>query len=294
MKKHAYLVIAHHQFEILMAAMKILDDVNNDFYIHIDAKVENFPKEKIQNAVTKSRIYFVDRLSVNWGGYSQIKCELRLLKAAVKNQYDYYHLISGVDLPIKSKQEIFRFFEENSGKEFVYFEKKRIQEKYLQRISRYYLFQEYVRRNTLCYYLQKAALILQKLFRINRIKGQRQPFQFGSNWFSITHKFAQYVLSKEKWIHHTFRFSTCGDELFLQTILIQSPFVEHLPENVWGDYRACLRYVDWKRGNPYIFTRDDFEELTGADKQYLFARKFDLDVDREIVRDIVGFISKKG
>ena len=46
---------------------------------------------------------------------------MELLKAAIKGNYDYYHLISGMDLPIKTQKEIHEFFENNKGKEFIHF-----------------------------------------------------------------------------------------------------------------------------------------------------------------------------
>ena len=45
MNKHAYLIIAHVDFSILEKTIKLLDDENNDFYIHIDKKVKNFDFE---------------------------------------------------------------------------------------------------------------------------------------------------------------------------------------------------------------------------------------------------------
>lgn len=121
MNKHAYLIIAHNNFQILEKTIKILDDEKNDFYIHIDKKIKNFNFEKFKNIVKKSKIIFTERINVKWGHSSQINCELILLKTAIKNNYSYYHLLSGVDMPIKSKKEIYNFFESNKGKEFVHF-----------------------------------------------------------------------------------------------------------------------------------------------------------------------------
>ena len=38
MSKHAYLVMAHHQFPLLQTTLRLLDDPRNDFFIHIDKK----------------------------------------------------------------------------------------------------------------------------------------------------------------------------------------------------------------------------------------------------------------
>lgn len=55
-----------------------------------------------------------------------------------------------------------------------------------------------------------------------------------------------------------------------------------------GDYRSCLRYIDWERGNPYVFRNEDFEDLIASD--FLFARKFDLNTDRLICERVVEFV----
>ena len=100
MEKHAYLVMAHHQFPLLQTTLRLLDDPRNDFFIHIDKKAGAVDFEEIRRAAPHSRVTFIERLSVHWGGYSQIRCELALLQAATQaGQYAYYHLISGVDLP---------------------------------------------------------------------------------------------------------------------------------------------------------------------------------------------------
>lgn len=40
--KHAYLIIAHNNFEVLEILIKMLDYKHNDLYVHIDKKVKNF------------------------------------------------------------------------------------------------------------------------------------------------------------------------------------------------------------------------------------------------------------
>lgn len=38
MDKHAYLIMAHNEFDILEKQLILLDDYRNDIYIHIDKK----------------------------------------------------------------------------------------------------------------------------------------------------------------------------------------------------------------------------------------------------------------
>lgn len=121
MNKHAYLIIAHNNFYILKKLIALIDDERNDIYIHIDKKTKNFKKDDFMNICKKSQVYFIKRISVYWGDYSQVQCELNLLKAAIKGNYQYYHLISGVDLPIKSQDYIHDFFDINNNIEYVRF-----------------------------------------------------------------------------------------------------------------------------------------------------------------------------
>lgn len=43
MGKHAYLIIAHNQYEMLNKLVLALDHRLNDFYIHIDKKTKELP-----------------------------------------------------------------------------------------------------------------------------------------------------------------------------------------------------------------------------------------------------------
>ena len=68
----------------------------------------------------------------------------------------------------------------------------------------------------------------------------------------------------------------------LQTVFINSEFKENLYIKDYNDnYKTCMRFIDWNRGNPYIFKKEDYELLVKSD--YIFARKFDMNVNSEIV-----------
>ena len=107
MGKHAYLIIAHNKFEQLKMLCEMLDFEQNDIYMHIDAQVTDFDADTFRPALRHSKMKFAERTRVNWGGYSQIQAELNLLKAAANSgeDYSYYHLLSGADLPLRPAQE---------------------------------------------------------------------------------------------------------------------------------------------------------------------------------------------
>ena len=266
-----------------------MDDPRNDIYVHIDAKVKDFDFKSFQALTQYSRLRFTPRrISATWGDFSLVNTELLLLQTAVAGEdpaqpYAYYHLISGVDLPIKSNDEIHAFFEQNEGKEFVHFSKNEPDPAFATRIRYYHLFRK--KRNFFTKVLAQIAFRLQVLFRVDRLQGQNLVVQKGTNWFSITGAFAKYITAHTDEIQRRFSYCYCGDELLVQTMLVNSPFASNLyMPNCNNDQMACARLIDWERGRPYVFRMADYDEIMQSSA--MFARKFSMQADPEIVKAI--------
>ena len=144
--KHAYIIMAHHRFDILEELIKDLDDERNDIFLHIDAKAKFFPKERFSNLTNKAQLVLTEQMNVYWGGYSQIKCVTYLLKTAISYDYHaYYHFMVGVEFPLKTQDYIHNFFARNSGYEFVGFDN--YDTKFYERVQYYHFFNSYARNN---------------------------------------------------------------------------------------------------------------------------------------------------
>lgn len=283
---HAYLIIAHEKFEQLNLLLKALDYVDNAIYIHIDKKCGDICKSAITKGITHAKVVFINRMSVTWGDYSQIECELRLIEAACEHDYQYIHLLSGVDFPIKPHEYIVDFFQKNNGKEFVHFQRNGYEKREDYKVKYWYIFHRFVgkekARESIMAAILWASIAVQRRIGIDRTKSDKYPLYKGANWFSITGDFAKYVCSKKKYIRNRFKYTHCCDEFFLQTVLMNSPFSNNLFDKSFSDnYEGCLRAIDWKRGNPYIFRLGDYEQLISS--KAVFGRKFDIQVDPEII-----------
>ncbi len=292
MKKHAYLIMAYNQFEQLKKLIELLDDERNDIYVHIDADAD-FPMEELKNiSCQKGKLFVVERISVMWADYSQIEAEMRLLQAATENDfYHYYHLLSGMDMPLKTQDEIHEFFEDKD-REFIAVVP--IEGKYqIEHVKFHYplLKIKKFRKSKFLKLLNNVFVFLQKCVGINRIKkwGGVYHFYDGWQWFSITDNFARYLLNKEYLIHSIFKGTKAPDEMVLQTIAMNSSFREKLYDTTNLE-NGSLRKIDWKRGSPYTWQIQDFVEL--IDSPYMFARKLDIAKDAQIVERIYSYLSK--
>lgn len=183
--------------------------------------------------------------------------------------------MSGIDFPIKPIEEILDFFDNNYGMEFVDIVKA--EDFYLQsktRYSIYHFFQDYIGKNrSFLYYINLGIRKAQELIGVDRTKRCQIRFWGGSNWCSITGKAGKYILSQVEKYNNYFRYTFACDEFFIQTILCNSSFKKniYMAEASVPPRYSCMRYIDWNRGNPYVFQIDDYEELISSN--YLFARK---------------------
>lgn len=289
---HAYLILAHAHFGQLKTLLSLLDDGRNDIYIHIDARSEGWSREGLQSTCRHAQVRWIEpRIATHWGGVSLMRAELALLKAALPGHYRYYHLLSGMDLPIKTQDAIHTFFERNDGKEFVEFWE--MQSHTRNRAALYTLFPEGAGNF--------AANLANNLFKLlQKAVGYRRnrdvDFHQGSQWFSITDACARFVVSQEAWLEKVFSHANTVDELFLPTLLWNSPFRERLFDATLHaghePSQANMRLIDWSRGesirHPWTFRDYDFEMLTNAPQ--LWARKFDDSIDAEIIRMLVRHI----
>lgn len=276
--RHAFLILAHNEFQILRILLSMLDDERNDIFLHIDKKVVLGSLEQGLFQLAKARLFVLEeRIDVRWGDISVIKAELLLFEtASMKGPYDYYHLLSGVDLPIKSQDYIHRFFAENKGYEFVpYSCGKANLEDLKRKVFKYHLFCRYYKIPPRVLKKQVASfrknfLKLQDFFHYSR--PEEIEFKKGSNWVSITHELLIILLAKKSFILRRFKYVCCGDEIFLQSILWNSKRRSYIYPGS-EQLNAGLRAIDWERGNPYVWKMEDLHYLLETD--HLFARKFE-------------------
>lgn len=296
--RHAFLIIAHNNWWQLKQLIQLLDAENHDIYIHIDKKSISFSEKGFLNLTFKSKLYFFQEYEVFWGGFSQVQVELFLFEKAYQQKYDYYHLISGADLPLKSNWKIDAFFEKNQGKEFILYDNEKLQnDPEISRRTRYYHYlQNYRRRyskkwkNEIFTFCERVSLAMQIVLHVNRVKDLDWVVKYGSNWVSITDDLVAELLKQKDKIRKVFSCTNCADELFVQTVAYNCGFKDKIyyPEDGMTEN---VRFIDWargKNGNPYTFRNQDYQSL--QTNKNLFARKFSESIDKEIIQRICSEI----
>ena len=266
--KHAYLILAHSSFDLLRLLISRLDDVRNDIFVHLDKKVKVLPELHAEHA----GLYFTEeRVDVCWGDWTVVEAEYVLFAAAVaRGPYQYYHLLSGVDLPVKSQDYIHDFCDTHQGTEFIGYTLTEITPEVVRKVQRWHLFPEDFKNSSIVKRALRAAYIrVQEIFGIYR--NRDVDFKKGSQWVSVTDAMARHFLAHRAWAQKVFSHSFCADEMVMQTLAWQAPFREKL-YNTQDDGAGCLRAIGWKDGQIVDWTPEDLPSLKASEA--LFARKF--------------------
>lgn len=272
--RHAYLIMAHHRFDILSELLSDIDDERNDIFLHVDRKAKKYDPVKIKTVVKRAKLYLTDRMDIHWGGYSQIECIMMLLKTATSHGYhSYYHFMVGVEFPLKSQDYIYKFFESHPGFEFIGFDN--YDNRYIERIRYYHPFNEFARNNSLYQKILNKVRILcvliQKKLGVNLVYKYNIEFKKGNANWSITHDLALYIVSQEKLIQRLYHHSFCGDEIFIHTLVYNSNYIKRVYD-INDEYHSSMRMVTWDNEfNQYHLK--DLEYLLASGR--LFARKID-------------------
>ena len=268
--KIAHLILAHKNPAQLQRLIDRLDHPASAFYIHLDKKTDATPfgylfkRPNIHPVRQRTKIY--------WAGYGTIQGILNGFRE-IPDQYDYINVISGQDFPLRSAAYIYNYIAERKGSEFITclaIDGSSSWGDVSPRVRNYHLVNfRFPGKYRVERWINKI-LPPRKFPMDHEIVGR-------ANWFTLSYPAVQYLLrflDQHPELIRYYKLCWGADEFIFSTILYNSPFREHIVEN--------LLYCDWPQGEGHAKTlgEKDFETLKKSDK--LLARKFDMDSDPKI------------
>lgn len=310
--KQAYLIIAHNKIEQLKFLLSLLDYEKHDIFILFDKKatITENQKNDLRQIVMKSSLFFTKEIPIYWGDYSQVAAELELFETASKQeQYSMYHLLSGVDLPLDTAENIYNFFDSRKEYNFLTMvsDELYIRNKVYERVAFKTMFPHLTVRTINNNFLRSVLKIyrkfeveLQRIFKVDCFKKFNLELKYASNWCSLNKKAVDILLGEKKLIASIFKNTKVNDELFIPTILQKHQLLDTVysiePTNDKPtDFQGNLRYINWWDGIPYTWTdsSDDINQLKrGKALGHKFSRKFDLERNPNLKEEILTIINR--
>jgi hypothetical protein len=288
--KHGVLVLAHQYPDHLTDLIKCFDE-DFYFYIHIDEK-SKFSSSDIAELKKISRVQFVSqKLRILWGGFNHLNAILLLATEALRQkELKYFHVISGQDYLTKPVHVIKKIFEDNPADYMDYFEvlHSKWEKEWLERISLYGPYEIFNSKSFFGNKILTALIVLQRKLGFKRKLPDIKLFG-GSGWWSLSRESVEYVMNyteRNPSLLKRLRYTFCADEIYFQTILMNSPLKGKVINN-------NLRFIDWTKRNgsfPANLDESDFQTLVHSDK--IFARKFDFPVSEKLKQLLEKFLKE--
>ncbi|HZY81975.1 MAG TPA: beta-1,6-N-acetylglucosaminyltransferase [Cyclobacteriaceae bacterium] len=255
-------------------------------WIHLDKRANLDDYKKV---LSLPNVRLASRLrKVAWAGVSFIVVTMDMFREIAKcdEKFMYVNLMSGLDFPIKPTADLYQFLKDSKDKpknQFFHITDVHGEWPAAFRYEKVH-FNEWTK--------MKGRYFTERI--VNMFVPRREYFHgkmvpYGrSAWFTATWEFVDYAIKffdDNPGYLRFLRTVWCPDELVFSSLVMHSPFRNAIaPGN--------LRLIDWSEGkaNPKVFRIGDFERVIKSDC-YL-ARKFDADIDSEIIAKLKEFISQ--
>jgi Core-2/I-Branching enzyme len=270
-----YLIRAHHRPQQLARLIDRLRTPSARFFLHVSAATPEETYAAMRAALAESPdVRWLQRVRTYYGGFSLVRVTLMGVDAIVREDPLPTHaiMLSGQDYPLRPAAEIEEYFAARPGVSYLHHFRLPAYDEWpgedggLDRIRGYYV--ERVSHRT---------RLLRIPFVRRRFPAGLTPYG-GSAWWALT---ADALVELDDFVKQNpavvdfFRHVKMPDELFVQSVLMSSPIADSIVNEE-------IHHVEWPAGaHPATFTAADLERLLGSGK--LFARKFDAEVDGEIL-----------
>lgn len=300
-----YLILAHKNPLQLSRMIERLNDGASKFFIHLDAKT---PIEPFAACLEGGHIRFIEpRERCVWGDFSIVRATIHLMEAASEEQ-GVFILMSGQDYPIQSQGYINDFLERN--KDFDFIEIEPLEEKWKpkmvkDKLEHYHILHSEERGNSNCYAPFRHCSVFQKVRTLmHLLKGRLSmknfkllcslpkrvaPFErqyAGSQFWAFSERtfyaVLNYIREHKVALEGYYKYTSSPDEIYFHSVLM-----DLVAKDSTIKLKEQITYVNYFRKNN-VFITEDFDKLTSA-KGKLFARKFDTDIDIEILNKLDSY-----
>jgi hypothetical protein len=274
----AYHISVHHkpdQFRRLFEAVYNPDDL---FAIHIDCKApESVSRPVFEIASHRPNVHFMTRHSVIYGEWALCRVELDGIAFFLKNfsSWHYFINLSGQDFPLKTRDAMVAELSKDPDRIYI-------------DVIEFSSLPAYFRRRTRWACLRVGDRLLRTPIPLVAPKNIAIEWH-GSAWHILSYDFCKWLLNADitNDCVKFFKRVKLPNEMLMQTIAMNGPFKDMVDRN----YRRKLR---WGRHKPHpeTMTIADLDDLSASDA--FFARKFDAEVDEEILHRLSEHLRRQG
>ncbi|MBW5406068.1 beta-1,6-N-acetylglucosaminyltransferase [Morganella morganii] len=266
----AYFILVHRYPNQFKRLFKSIYHEDNYYVIHVDKRSGKNIFDEIDLFLNDYKnASLLESKEAIWGGYSLVDAQLRAIEKLIimGGGWDYFINLSGQDFPLKSQSFIMKYLSKFNCCEFI-----KIANQHLIRPETIHRIKNYVQEIN-------GELVVSTTSDRPFLKGVT-PY-IGNQWMILSKRFCEFITySSELEVFKDFyRNTLIADESFFQTVLMNTTFKSRI---IYDDKRE----IDWVESSdiklrPRDFLAEDSDMLINS--QNLFARKFDENIDSDIL-----------
>lgn len=299
--KLAYIISAYKYPEQLVRLVRRIHAPGACIVIHVDRNTAATVYDAMTRGVADlDGVHFLPRHRCFWGDFGHVWASLKGIHYLLRTNrpFDYVALLTGQDYPTHARHIREGVLRECTGDEFI--EGKplpyatwpeggltRVEKWHFNLLGRRFSFPENRPfRNPL------LGMLWRFLVRCAPDKRKmplgHRPHGGGSYW-CLSRDCVEYIdrfVDEHPGYVRFFRTVHVPDELFFQTLVMNSPYRERVRQE-------GIHLVNWNTHSPHpeILTSDDFDRIAAT--RHLFARKFDATIDSAVLDRIDGLIERE-
>lgn len=286
------LQVHNHPDQVNKFIHQLIADNQADVYVHIDRKSYGQMKEKIIKS--PNVIIIEESVNIEWGDISQVDATLLLLKKVLEanKDYDFVCLRSGQDLLVKNGFKTYL----SENKTSIFMTSRKLSEgdlglvkiKWPKIMRKRYANFHPIRmvRRLLMSFFSKGINLLPNRYDFPK----NYSFYKGSQWFSLPLEVVEYImqfLDENKWYYNFYENTLVPDESFFHTLIMNSPYKTDV-------VNQNLFYLKWgetlsERNSPQLLKKENIDSIRNS--HMFFARKFDENIDKEVIEYFVKTVS---
>ncbi|MFA0067595.1 beta-1,6-N-acetylglucosaminyltransferase [Vibrio breoganii] len=295
--KIAFLCLAHNNFEYLKELKRYCVSDDDSFFLHVDSKAE-FDNKSFRG----KNVYLIgneDRVNTKWGTFSIVEATIKLMEMAkTQCDYDYYILLSGYDIPLRSKTTLKKELEKHHGIISVWnscefnnpksVENLKISCRDVNKYMKKRIYQEFFHYHNYNFqfmnlgYLQNQpsrvrlyiGVFLKRL--LSKLKSNKnfdfKKYYKGSQWWAINESMVDYCLefNRAEQFHHMH----APDEKYFHTLLMNSVFKNQMTVSNGNEFLEGTHYIRWESDGMKEIGTENFNLAIASEA--LFTRKLNI------------------
>lgn len=279
--KIVYLISAYKLPTQLVRMVESIWHENDMYLIHVDKKSPPAVMDTITKGLSsKKNVIFLPRHRCYWGDFGHNDATMEGINYVIENKIAFTNFVvmTGQDMPThslaKTRQNIKNT---KSSMEYSSLPTKNWHNGGMDRVQNYHF---WIRDR---HYSLPGSIFKRRaqklLAQVSGDKTEDIKFYGGSSYFQIERPLVEYIhklLKDQPYIERFFRNTFISDEVFFQTILLNSKYKNSITND-------SKRYVDWTDPVeiPKIFRKKDLSVIKKSNA--IFARKFDSTIDKDII-----------